>query len=685
MPIVLTPPDAQATVTGATAGGGLLQATSAAHKRIYHAGRAFTYADVAVTVAHRMDTTVPASDYRVGALARRLSPGDYLTAHVSNGALFLRKSDSGTLSDLVASTAITALTAGAEYWLRLLCDGDTLRAEHWTTEPTPMGTPANALTHTLTGADATKFGAGIEGQAGIYWTPATNWPNARITSFRAEPYTYRGRTLPARIALGGKVPGDIPALCDLQLAHENTGGTLAVNLAPNPRPGPALSIGGYLTSGGAYIDGTNTLIASRTGGPPGLSEPRFTVASSGSTQGGVVLPLTAPTGGWVAGRVYKARAWVRSDNGQPVGILVGHLDPAGGVAEVLVAAPNWRPIDVTFTATNTTGVVVSVRSPSAAAFFTFSLIQASVVASTSAPLPAYGDGASLGGVWLGIPYASASTSPNPPAPVYALAGWAPRSSALGPVGPAVSTNRTGFALATDTAAFYAEALTITATGPGAGSAEWTLDLTPYAAGGAETVEIDVYARVGLSPTMSGLALVLSALPDGGTAYGPPRLSDRGTTGLVPTMPATAFAWRVERLGRLTCPTGPVRVSVAAMWDGATTSRLAIDHLFVVLADRHADSPRGMPLNTSYPRLFRTLAATEKTLRHDGSATIAGPTGPPVPDHGLGSRIEIDLGTVDLALWLATAIPGNPVRDDSQAAPSHTVTVHPSLLPRYVYS
>lgn len=238
MPIVVNEAAAPA-VTGLGVSGGYLTATSAALKRIYHTARGYEHSDVAVTVRHRVNTTAPGTDYQAGVIARRIDSANQIVAYVTNGGatpqLVVAKRDGDVMT--TASITITALAANTDYWLRLICDGNDLRGEHWTVEPTPMGAPTTVLTTTLAGADATKFGAGIEGEAGIWWQPGAGFANARIDSFRVEPYTYRNRSLPQSIALGGRIPGDLPALTDLHVTPSGGGSVPVFGLVGwTPRP-----------------------------------------------------------------------------------------------------------------------------------------------------------------------------------------------------------------------------------------------------------------------------------------------------------------------------------------------------------------------------------------------------------------------------------------------------------------
>lgn len=200
--------------------GGQLVPSDTAEKRLYHSARGFRYSDAQGTLKRTHGTTAPSA--LVGPMLRRLDASNALIGGLvpASNIVAIYKFD-GSAFTLLASAAITALTAGQVHWMRFRAEGNVLTAEHWTAEPTPMGTPATTVSHTLSGANATKFGTGIAGDAGVRIVPGDL--TERYDELRVRPYTYRNRTLPQSIALEGQVPGDLPALCDLEITP--SGGT----------------------------------------------------------------------------------------------------------------------------------------------------------------------------------------------------------------------------------------------------------------------------------------------------------------------------------------------------------------------------------------------------------------------------------------------------------------------------
>ncbi len=111
----------------------------------------------AVTVRY----AAPASGFG-GVIQAYLSAGNYL---------FARRDGNAIIGTRIANTPNTLASAGwtfaADDYARFTRDGNQLTLERWTTDPALGGSPANSLSHTLTGADAVLFGAGVAGRMGV--------------------------------------------------------------------------------------------------------------------------------------------------------------------------------------------------------------------------------------------------------------------------------------------------------------------------------------------------------------------------------------------------------------------------------------------------------------------------------------------------------------------------------------
>lgn len=196
--------------SGIAVANGKLVPSSTAEKRLYHSARGHRYGDVQVTLKFATGAAINAD---AGVTFKRLDSNNYLSAEASGGILYIYRVDGGVRANLASTAQVLAVST--TYWVRGRIEGDVVTAELFSSEPTPMATPLKTVAVTLAGADASKFGVGIVGHAGIrVGTAAMDWS---YDDFRVEPYTYRSRTLPERIALSGAVPGDEPPLVDLHV------------------------------------------------------------------------------------------------------------------------------------------------------------------------------------------------------------------------------------------------------------------------------------------------------------------------------------------------------------------------------------------------------------------------------------------------------------------------------------
>lgn len=212
----------------AAVAGGHLTFSDTTTKQLYRTDRLFY--DGQVTVAYRTASSgIPVA----GPIAKRLGASDFLYASIAGGfnTFSLVKSDGGSETTL-ATTAFTP-AASTTYWIRLRAEGNKLTAEVWDLTGIllwavhdPAGVPLKSLTHTLSGANAAKFGIGVAGRAGIRATPGAT--TAYADSFEVIPNYYvekTDRVLRTQPIFG--VRGDVPALVraevdDLQQVDHDT-------------------------------------------------------------------------------------------------------------------------------------------------------------------------------------------------------------------------------------------------------------------------------------------------------------------------------------------------------------------------------------------------------------------------------------------------------------------------------
>lgn len=243
--------------------GGQLAPTNTTTKAFCHTARGYLYTDAQVTIKHTPDTVTA---YEIGPSLRRLDANNYLFCTITGGGgLNIYKRDGGS-NTLLSSVGGSALSLGVSYWVRFRAEGNVLYAEHFTSQPTPLSTPTNSVSHTLSGGNATKFGIGIMGGNGVgWWTPITT--NARIDDLEILPYTYRragAQTVAAHEFELNDIPGTAPAVVDIYTTSpsgtepESALTAWATNLYPGEvvdRPIRLVDFSGAAdanSSGGAY-------------------------------------------------------------------------------------------------------------------------------------------------------------------------------------------------------------------------------------------------------------------------------------------------------------------------------------------------------------------------------------------------------------------------------------------------
>jgi hypothetical protein len=198
--------------------GGVMDAAAnlTTENRLWHDASTYDLYDAQVTVKHTLGTTL--TNYKAGVILKRVDASNYLEAYVDDtGAASRLRIDrvlAGARTNLV-STTLTRMTVSTAYWVRGRLEGTVVVAEHWTSAPTITGTATSANTTTLAGADATAFGRGVAGRAGLVWTPQQTAAN--LDDFRVQPNLWRTDKPIVSGEIFG-VPGDAPALGELNIA-----------------------------------------------------------------------------------------------------------------------------------------------------------------------------------------------------------------------------------------------------------------------------------------------------------------------------------------------------------------------------------------------------------------------------------------------------------------------------------
>jgi hypothetical protein len=221
------------------------------------------------------------------------------------------------------------------------------------------------------------------------------------------------------------------------------------------------------------------------------------------------------------------------------------------------------------------------------------------------------------------------------------------------------------------------------------TASWELDPALMAADDFDReVSIEVWARVGLDPTLISPTLTLSLRPEDGLSFGASRPTDEwGQAGRVLTVP-TAFAWRLARLGTLRLLVDPLRPRKWLLWlagsvGAGTSGFFGVDYLLLLPTRQRASSRSAVPNDAGYPDFLTTTSEVSKTIRADLSALIAAPGKWGHPDHGLGGQLlELPPGNVDTLLKLSSLVPDDPSVNATTEQLAHTAGISLSVTPRY---
>jgi hypothetical protein len=290
-------------------------------QRLIQTSRGYNYGDVEVTVKAAVGSV--RVSWKAGAVVWRTGANDYVTAYVrddgANSQLRIDQSVAGVVTNKASvnlATRVSTGSPGTVLWLRVRTEAGVVYAEHWANAPTPSGTPTTTASWSPAGAwSATTFSAGavvtyngyqyiaaaataatdvpsgstastakwtyLAGKTGITWIPQA--VNAEIDSFIVRPFTYSKQTLPKKVSLAGVIPGDAPALANIEtttpqdaswamFAWQNTPAATTLSSTPTPRApfqvfngadddsttrsGWSTAVVGALTNNGVYSSST---------------------------------------------------------------------------------------------------------------------------------------------------------------------------------------------------------------------------------------------------------------------------------------------------------------------------------------------------------------------------------------------------------------------------------------------
>lgn len=648
------------------AASGQLTPTTTAAKVLYHSGRGYTYDDVQVTVKV---TTASIGGGGVWVIAKRLDANNFLTGYLDLGGagLTIYKYDGGSFTSLGGVAAVPA--ALTSYWVRFRIEGNVLTAEWFASTPTPASAPTGSASHTLSGANSTKFGAGISGQVGLRLDSAVL--GTRYDDFTVEPFTYRNRTLPEVIPLGGTIPGDAPALVDAEFTP--SGGSAApvwALLGWSERPTVFNQVwnGDFEddTNGWSVGAVSNIVVAAS-------SINRVTTAAKyGTASGEVVTPATQFSGAafrvfgrFRKGVTYTVEAWVRSAAQTTlVSIRLGNgAAPDVGASGNTALSAAWQRITTTWVPTaDREDAHLGIRVEAATAT-TFQIDGAQVYEGTVAPT------------------LSSETEGRGGLPPFGIV----------PAESCDTGDLSGWAISADANYRHGQGLKVTAAGAGTAAAMWFIDPALLAADEftLQELDVEVFAKVDLASTLVSPKLNISCRPEAGTNFGQERFTGEWQSGgRLLTKPSAGSVFRTVRLGILTLvcdPDRPVRwkLRAAASWAVGSTGNYGLDELYLVPVRKRAANPTGIANGSSYPKFVASTAETTKTVRSDLSGLAAKPPANPFPDSGLDGMTQLELppGNVDVLVKLASTVPDDPTSDTTSEQKEHSGTVHVSVWPR----
>lgn len=204
--------------------GGVMDAAAnlTTENRLYHSASPYSVTDSQETVKHTLGTTL--TSYKAGVILKRIDASNYLEAYVDDtGAASRLRIDQvvATARTNLVSAALTRMTISTSYWVRARINGNVVIAEHWTAAPTATTSATTTTTATLAGAGATALGFGVQGRAGLVWTPQQT--AAALDDLEIAPHVTYSGTAPITELELPNVPGDVAGT--VRLVVTNRSGT----------------------------------------------------------------------------------------------------------------------------------------------------------------------------------------------------------------------------------------------------------------------------------------------------------------------------------------------------------------------------------------------------------------------------------------------------------------------------
>jgi hypothetical protein len=639
--------------TLAVSGGKLVPSTTGL-KAFFHSKTGYTYGDAEVTLRVR---TGASGTGTIAIVLRRVDASNYLLLTWTSGALSITKVVAGVSTSLTTAGGAPATTANTDYWLRFRSEGNRVFGELFSAPPTPMAVPLWWSNHTMSATTAGQLGRHVEGQAGLRITAPVDW---RYDDFTIDAYTYRGpndtgTSLPAEYELSGEIPGDAPAVAELEVT--TNGGAEAPVWAlcgwwERPQPASYVWNGDFATllAGMGWDDTAVTNItAGNADGVVPIADPLFPSGWAGQ----ITTTAAVDRGSsfamyrkFKAGVTYRFEVGVRHPTlTTSVYARIGYgagSDTAQSANTPLSAAVQTLVVDWTPTA-DTVQAHVAVNVATATAL-TFRIGSVKVYELANPPASS-GQLDGRGGI--------------PPVGVIELENGAPNSN------PQSSASFRG-GKAHDAAA-----------DPSLVIDPAVLVADPYT---QAEIAIEFWARVRIiDPSQASITLEAAALSSTLTSVRRYTI-EFGSEGRDIPLPSAATVFRFTRLGTIIFPTRLGRWLLIVKPGGFVD---AIDYLVAVPSNQRVVSPTGKPQDEHYPVFIPATSQVTKRVRSDLSATITEPAAPEVESSGLGgSLLELPPGLVDAVVKLSSTVPDDPLPTTRSDQLAHTGVVHFSVTPRW---
>lgn len=665
-------------LTNVAVTGGVLDASAnlTTENRLIYTGNGYTYGDHEAKITVSPGTTI--TSFKAGVILKWIDSSNYLVAYVddngTNSRYRLDKVVAGSTTNLGSANMGSRLTAGQRITVSGRVQGSTVyfgwrsSARHSIADD---GMGSGAGTAVLSTSDAAVFGAGIEGKAGIVFTPQQT--AAAIELFTVRPFTYRGAAIDVRDSfpfnMRGQIIGDAPAAVDLTLASVASGTQRFALFGWMPRrTWNMLQNGGFDDSAATITRPWNVSAVSGVTGAATSISALGTNAKFGLYAGLITTPATANVGAnhpvyqrFEAGVTYTFTAWLKSAASTTNARI--RLGVSGDLASSTAVAlsTTWTQHTATWTPTTTVKLAYAAVEQTAATAGTIDVDGACVYEGTTAPTHG-GHAKGNGG--------------HPP---------------LGIIGAAGYLAVTNLTATTDSTALSGTCMNDTSVSAGGESYELRYVIDPslgvpddYS---EEEIGIEVWGRFKMSAAFTGGVTVVTkalTMTEDQTTY----TAEYGSTGKRLVTPSSGNSlYQTGRLGtlRLSCSARSrwlltLSITVAS---GTNLQAFAVDSLILMPALNRVLTPTGKS-NTGYPDILPGSGTRAKVI---SGADLSGKfinnyrDAEATSSSGMnGSPIEFPSGNVTTFGVVADNVPDGTATSSSDGMTR--IAAHMAVTPRW---